>query len=199
MGRSWLGWKPANINCYSKKTVEFFVNTFEEIMILEEYKQTNFQQIQNLNQIEQQIEYLNKQISNYNLIFNKQTKIIQEQNTEIVNLQNIIIQNQNNMNSLKEKIQNLQADLMEKNRSLDQNLELSREQKQSLKNNILSLQGQIKNVRQQLSNQELFIDEKEAQIQNLIIQLQEKNQNIIEMQGLKTQEKNLSTKYPTKN
>ncbi|WP_323847839.1 MAG: AAA family ATPase [Phytoplasma sp.] len=189
MGRSWLGWKPANINCYSKKTVEFFVNTFEEIMILEEYKQTNFQQIQNLNQIEQQIEYLNKQISNYNLIFNKQTKIIQEQNTEIVNLQNIIIQNQNNMNSLKEKIQNLQADLMEKNRSLDQNLELSREQKQSLKNNILSLQGQIKNVRQQLSNQELFIDEKEAQIQNLIIQLQEKNQNIIEMQGLKTQEK----------
>ncbi|WP_341266496.1 AAA family ATPase [Candidatus Phytoplasma fraxini] len=173
----------------SKKTVDFFVNVFEEIMLLEEHKQTNLGKIKNLNQIEKQIESLNQQINHYNFIFNQQQQKIKQKNTNIETLQYIINIDKSNIQSLKQQMQNLREQLMQKNKELIENNKLSIVQKNSLNSHILVLQNDIQAIRQTLSQKELSISDKEVTIQNLIIQLQEQKQEISEIKELQIEEK----------
>ncbi len=177
-GYSWSMWSPKNIEFLSKKDIQFLVDTFEEIMILEAEKKANLNKQKNIQQIEAQISFLQTKINTYIDLFKKQEIDILNKNKKI----DILTQNIEEQNS---KVLTLENELNQQKSLIEIN------NKKWLKEKTESMGAQIKieQIKKESQKQEELIKSKEQEIQFLIFELKKNNQKIADDKILQEAEK----------
>ncbi|MEZ0180345.1 AAA family ATPase ['Camptotheca acuminata' phytoplasma] len=184
-GMYWKNWSPANIETVSKTKINFLIDVFEEIIILEK----DLVNQKNKNIYLENIKQLQDKILNYETLFQKQDKFLQDKDKDIERLNLYISRNQEEIAFLNLKIQENTKILNQKQTEIADINSLSQIDKQKLQTIINKLNQNNLQLLQKLEEKEAFINDKQEEIQELILNLRFKNQEIISIHKLTQKEK----------
>jgi ATP-dependent 26S proteasome regulatory subunit len=204
-GYSWKIWSPANLEFVSKKEIQFLIDTFEEIIILETEKQANLNKQKNIKQIEEQISSLKQKINTYIDLLKKQKidilnknkeieilkKNIEEQNGQFLALE----QQEELIQTQEQKINFLILELKTSNQKINEDkilqeaekLEFQKdlknkiEQLNVLKNKLESSQRNIDRLAETQEEQQKIIKNKNEKIKTLEIVVENNNKQIFDL------------------
>ncbi|QTX03058.1 ATP-dependent Zn protease [Candidatus Phytoplasma luffae] len=186
LGFFWKNWQPSNTEFISKSKINFLINVFEEIMILE--KELNIQK--NINVNDQIIKQLKNKIKEYDDLLQTQENNITEKTKEIEQLKLEILNKNIDFKQLNQEIQTKNNFLKKYEEKLKEHQILSQEEKNLLQNNIDKINKELKLLYQKLQEQELFLNSKEQKIKDISIELKIKFQEIEEIKEFNQKEKN---------
>lgn len=188
-GIFWKTWSPSNIEFVSKKYIEFLVDTFEEIMILKDNKQINSQKQKNTDEIENQILVLQQKINSYDVLFKQQEQKIRQQEKQIIYLTKFIDDKDTIIFRLRKQIQTYRKSIKDLDEELSNNNLLNQEERKIFELQKAYFNRLIEQNKESLAIQENIINENQIRIQNLIIELKENNRIILEIQTLRSEER----------